>query len=357
MKLKSCSLLGLVLASWFLAGAAIVSPAPAASTPLVTSEVPVWGRLGPYEVAVVRDTWKDARRQREVPVKIYYPAQGAGPFPVIIFSHGLGGSREGYEYLGRQWASHGYVSVHLQHLGSDRAVWENSWSKLLALRQAAHNLQNSLNRPLDVSFALDQLEKLNQSEGPFQGHLDLSRVGAAGHSLGAYTTMAVAGQVFGRPGGRDISLADPRIKAAIPMSTPVPRKKGNLTRAYDHITIPCLHMTGTRDDSPIGETRAAERRFPFDYTNGSAQYLVTFRYGDHMIFSDHQRLLSRGHQDARFHDLIRLGTTAFWDAYLKGEAAARSWLSNGGLAGALGADATLEMKLPGRTGAAGFRSQ
>jgi predicted dienelactone hydrolase len=357
MKLRSCILLVLFLAGWFLAGAGFVFPVPADSASLAASEVPVWGRPGPYGVAVSRYTWKDDRRDREVPVKIYYPAQDAGPFPVIIFSHGLGGSREGYEYLGRQWASHGYVSVHLQHPGSDRAVWENSWSKLLALWQAAHNLQNSLNRPLDVSFALDQLEKLNQSESPLQGRLDLSRVGAAGHSFGAYTTMAIAGQVYGRPGGREISLADPRIKAAIPMSTPVPRKKDNPTQAYAKITIPCLHMTGTRDDSPIGETRAGERRVPFDYTDGSDQYLVTFQDGDHMIFSDHKRLLSRGDQDARFHDLIRLSTTVFWDAYLKGEAAARSWLANGGLAGALGAYATLEMKLPGRTGPAGSRGQ
>jgi predicted dienelactone hydrolase len=352
MKLRSCYFLIIILACWFLAGAALVSPAPTQPTPLATPEVLVWERPGPYNVAVVRYTWKDAKRQREVPVKIYYPAQGPGPFPVIIFSHGLGGSREGYAYLGRHWANHGFVSVHLQHLGSDRAVWENSWCKLLALRQAAHNLQNSLNRPLDVSFAIDQMDKLNQSKGPFQGRLDLSRVGAAGHSFGAYTTMAVAGQVFGRPGGREISLADPRIKAAIPMSTPVPRKKGNLTQAYGKIAIPCLHMTGTRDDSPIGETRAAERRMPFDYSNGSDQYLVTFQNGDHMIFSDHKRLLSRGDQDARFHDLIRLSTTAFWDTYLKGEAAARNWLSRGGLATALGPDATLEMKLPRRTGSA-----
>ena len=38
---------------------------------------------------------------------------------MIVFSHGLGGTRDGYEYLGRHWASYGYVSVHLQHKGSD----------------------------------------------------------------------------------------------------------------------------------------------------------------------------------------------------------------------------------------------
>ena len=171
--------------------------------------MPVWGRPGPHEVAVLLADWQDSRRQRQVPAKIYYPADGAGPFPVIIFSHGLGGSREGYQYLGRHWASHGYVSVHLQHIGSDQAVWKNSWNKLLSLRQAAANLQNAVNRPLDVSFAIDQLEILNRSEGPLKGRLDLDRVGVAGHSFGAYTTLAVAGEIFGRPGGREISLADP----------------------------------------------------------------------------------------------------------------------------------------------------
>jgi predicted dienelactone hydrolase len=344
MKIRHYSFIFLLLVYWFLAAAGLVFSAPADAAVPSSSEIPVWGRPGPYEVAVLRFTWTDVKRRREVPVKIYYPAQGPGPFPVIIFSHGLGGSREGYQYLGRQWASHGYVSVHLQHVGSDQAVWEKSWSKLLALRQAAHNLQNSLNRPLDVSFAIDQLEQLNLEPGPLKGRLDLSRVGAAGHSFGAYTTMAVAGQVFGRPGGREISFADPRIKAAIPMSTPVPRKRGNLTQAYAKIAIPCLHMTGTKDDSPIGETRAAERRLPFDYSHGPDQYLITFQGGDHMIFSGRPRFFGGGTQDARFQALISLSTTAFWDAYLKGDPAARAFLTGGGLTRALDGNASLEMK-------------
>jgi hypothetical protein len=49
-------------------------------------------------------------------------------------------------------------------------------------------------------------------------------------------------------------------------------------------------------------------------------------------------------KDPHFRDLILQGTTAFWDAYLKGDAAAKSWLSRGGYAGALGADGKLEMK-------------
>ena len=54
-----------------------------------------------------------------MPVKIYYPVDLSEPAPAVIVSHGLGGSREGYAYLGRHLASHGYVVVHVTHLGSD----------------------------------------------------------------------------------------------------------------------------------------------------------------------------------------------------------------------------------------------
>src|SRR5437879_4469297 len=77
-------------------------------------------------VEVLKLDWHDAKRNRAVPAKIYFPKEGAGALPVVIFSHGLGGSRDGYEYLGRHWAGCGYVSVHLQHIGSDSAVWRDA---------------------------------------------------------------------------------------------------------------------------------------------------------------------------------------------------------------------------------------
>src|SRR5439155_6559666 len=119
------------------------------------------GQADPDEIETIKLDWKDAKRDRDVPVLIYAPRSGAGPFPVIVFSHGLGGSRDGYAYLGRHWASHGYVSVHLQHLGSDNAVWEGAQPSeiMQRLRDSAMNLENAANRPKDVSFAIDELEK------------------------------------------------------------------------------------------------------------------------------------------------------------------------------------------------------
>src|SRR5437762_9936135 len=104
--------------------AALPEPSPANDTNASVSSYKK--STGPHAVEVLRYDWLDKKRQRKEPVKIYFPKTADGPFPIIIFSHGLGGSREGYEYLGRYWASHGYVSVHVQHLGSDNAVWQKS---------------------------------------------------------------------------------------------------------------------------------------------------------------------------------------------------------------------------------------
>ncbi|HEY0553536.1 MAG TPA: hypothetical protein VGG20_04675 [Thermoanaerobaculia bacterium] len=302
--------------------------------------------LGPYLVVSELLSWQDTARDRPVPVKIYSPATGKGPFPVIVFSHGLGGSREGYEYLGRQWASQGYVAVHVEHLGSDTAAFKKGGRILKELREAAADPANALARPLDVRFVLDQLEKVNRGGSPLAHRLDLDRIGMAGHSFGAWTTLAVAGQAIGRLG----SSADPRIKAAIAMSAPAPRRRESLDRAYAGIHIPILHMTGTRDDSPLGETSAAERRLAYDHIQGADQYLVTFQGGDHMIFSG--RLLGdRGdrEKDPLFHSLILQSTTAFWDAYLKGDTAAKAWLAQGGYAAVLGVDGKLEEKISSPT--------
>jgi predicted dienelactone hydrolase len=70
-------------------------------------------RQGPFPVSILREIWFDEPRLRKVPVKIHFPSTGEGLFPVVFFSHGLGGSREGYAYLGRHWASHGIVKTGL----------------------------------------------------------------------------------------------------------------------------------------------------------------------------------------------------------------------------------------------------
>ena len=154
--------------------------------------------------------WLDVRRGRAVPVRLYLPvaASTLKPMPFIVFSHGIGGSRNGYSYLGRFWAGQGYASLHLQHVGSDRALWSGNPFVVVGRLQAAAQDSEATARVQDLSFALDQV-----LAGEFAARLDAGRVVAAGHSYGANTTlMAVGAQV--QRGGRLIDLRDPRIKAA-----------------------------------------------------------------------------------------------------------------------------------------------
>ena len=113
-------------------------------------------------------------------------------------------------------------------------------------------------------------------------------------------------------------------------------------------------MTGTLDDSPIGETKAADRRLPFDHIHLADQYLVTFVGGDHMIFSGRPRRTENlvlpgwqgsGEKDPLFQELIRAVTTAFWNAYLRDDAKAKEWLTGGGCATMLGENAKFEKKV------------
>ena len=62
--------------------------------------------------------------QRKVPLKIYLP-KSTSKVPVILFSHGLGGSKDNNPYLGKHWAGRGYVVVFMQHDGSDENVWRD----------------------------------------------------------------------------------------------------------------------------------------------------------------------------------------------------------------------------------------
>ncbi len=82
-------------------------------------------------VTIVREEWRDSARDRTVPVKLYIPA-GAGPFPVVIHSHGLGGSREGSTVILNAVSRAGFLVVALQHAGSDTGILDEGLTALAA---------------------------------------------------------------------------------------------------------------------------------------------------------------------------------------------------------------------------------
>ncbi len=266
----------------------------------------------------------DAARDRKVPLKIYRVSSET-PQPVILFSHGLGGSRDGNPYLGKHWASAGFVCVFIQHPGSDRDVWQSAAirERMAALKRAA-SVVSSRDRCADVSFVIDQLERWNREEGhPLEGKLDLDRIGMSGHSFGAVTTMAVAGRRF----PFRISFAEQRIDAFVAMS-PQPGKGIPPDVAFGELDVPVLTMTGTQDDSPIDDSTTPElRREVFKSMPVGDKYELVFDGGHHFTFSDSDGLRAR-RRDPDHHPAIQQISLKFWQAYLKKDLAAKAWLQS-----------------------------
>jgi predicted dienelactone hydrolase len=286
----------------------------------------VYDPLKVAEAAVESKTFEvnDVARSRTIPVRVYLPADKK-PVPVVLFSHGLGGSRDNNPYLGEHWAKRGYVVVFMQHIGSDESVWKDAAAleRMTAMRQAA-SAKNYIDRTQDVPAVLDALAKWNAEKGhPLHGRMDLEKVGMSGHSFGAQTTQVMAGQSAGR-----ISLRDPRVDAAVMMS-PSPPARGDAAAAFATVKIPCLLMTGTLDDSPIGNTTPADRLKVFPHLKEAPAWQVVFDKATHMDFG--QRDLRGGKiKDSRYHRAILALTTAFWDAELNDKPEALKWLNDGG---------------------------
>jgi predicted dienelactone hydrolase len=287
-------------------------------SPSSSSELATLAQPGPYRVAEYDMEWFDARRNRAVPVHIYAPI-GAATSPVIIFSHGLGNSRMGYRYLGEHWASHGYLSVHPEHLGANTEVMRHGlWHHY----RAGFDRRNWRTVPEDIRFVIDQLQDDAALPAELRGHVDRSRIGVSGHSLGAYTALAVGGLRVLFPDGSVVNFRDPRVRAAIPISM----SENFLPASYREISIPMLHITGTHDSSYFYGTLPRKRRRPFNSIPRSDQYLVVIRGANHSTFSDDERPGRRAP-----HDVIRASTLLFWKAYLEDDQAALRQLREGGL--------------------------
>ncbi len=289
---------------------------------------------GPHNVLLKKGEFTDpARDDRIVPYKIYYPDMSANEkAPVIIWSHGFGGNRDGAAFLSRYVASYGYMLVHLTHIGTDSSLWENKkehpWD---VLRRTKVSREITLHRFKDVPFALDQLEhwvKTDQELGPL---LDLAQIGMSGHSFGAMTTQAMAGQLIPDETETLIRMKEDRFKAGIAYS-PVPI--AHLTDAppadlYGPIDIPLLHMTGTDDASPIEGFSYEHRLVVAEHAAHPEQYVLIKKDGDHMVYNGTKGKLTANPNRERHEDIVKVLSLAFWESKLCGDAAVQDWLRSG----------------------------
>jgi dienelactone hydrolase len=275
---------------------------------------------------VADETWRDGARERDLPVRLRWPTQ-AGPWPVVLHSHGLGGSREGGDAFGKAWAAAGFVVVHLQHPGSDAAVLRGN------LRAAA-TAEQLLARVADVGFAIDEIQRrLSQAQGRW-AQVAADRIGLAGHSFGAQTVQATAGQRYPVPA----TLAEPRLKAFVALSPSSNRLRLAVQAQFGAIARPFLGITGTHDGDPFGAYATGEPRAAvFEGLPPGNKALLWLDEADHMTFAGNgerpirgQGLFARAGQAAarepRHHALVARVTTLWWQAHLHNDDTARAAL-------------------------------
>lgn len=283
--------------------------------------------------------WTDPARRRALPLRLRLPP-GDAAVPLVLFSHGLGGDLDAGTSWAQAWARAGIATLHLQHPGSDSNVARQGARALVA----AADGEQLRARTADVAFVLDELARRQARGDTLLRGLRADALGLAGHSFGAHTTLAVAGQRLG-PGGRS-SLADRRPRAFAAFS-PSPGQRNDPGDAFAAVTRPVLCLTGSGDTDPLGltafnagEDRSADgrwRRAVFDALPAGDKAELWLDGADHASFAGtdpgggrwraRRRDAAAREQAPRHRALIEATSTLWWRAQLLDDAAARAALA------------------------------
>ena len=184
-----------------------------------------------------------------------------GKFPLIVFSHGNGGSRLQNTFWCDFLASHGYVIASANHTGNASMTILNG---KVILYDNKGRTNSAADRPKDMSFLLNQMTLWHGgADSRFAGKLDLSATCASGMSFGAMTAVRVAD-------------TDPRFKSVIAMSGAPP--------THTNLTVPTLWMLGT-EDTTIGTYGNALIRSHHGKHVGPS-FLLEIKNGGHYSFTD-----------------------------------------------------------------------
>lgn len=143
---------------------------------------------GPVSFTKTSLMLRDQQRERTFPVDLYLPQRSTPRrTPVVVISHGLGSDRTTFEYLATHLATHGFAVAVPEHPGSNA---DQIQALLNGLASNVTPPQELIDRPLDIQFLLDELER------SYADQLNVEQVGIIGQSYGGYTSLVLAGAEF-----------------------------------------------------------------------------------------------------------------------------------------------------------------
>jgi predicted dienelactone hydrolase len=292
-------------------------------------------------------TFDSKRNDRPVPIKVVFPKDG-GSFPLVVISHGAGGSFDSHIYQAEHLASHGYVVLCVEHIDSNNISMKYFMSRAgggKSFREALHHItKNSvavLERPKDISFAIDTAIVLNKSNRELAGKINSRKIAVMGHSFGAYTTLAIMGaqpivdhlephQENGRKGLAG-DLSDQRVTFGLAMSPQGPGSTFFSKESYKNIKKPLICFSGSKDEQKNSEgnyTPAETRREVFKLLPTGQKYFLWLANADHVSFSDNKHmwvLPSPSRRDVQ--RITKAIMTISCDHFLKNRAEARQAFS------------------------------
>jgi len=287
-----------------------------------------WIRQGPHEVRVNDETaLYDVIQDREVSLRVTWPS-GAGPYPVVVFSHGAFCYPQQYGNVTDFWVSHGYVVIFPNHLDSPNGpkMGPRALSKMLTARSQ------------DMSFVLDSFDQLEQQIPELRGSIDRDRAAAAGHSFGGMIAMIKSGlKMQDQRSGELLGMADDRFQALVVMSgvgqmeptAAIPAIPMMTTDAFSGLTGPLIASGGSLDEGNVGSGVTYPWQWRMSaYTEAPAddKYYLALDNADHYLGGLICRSNKGGEADPLAVEVVRSAQTAFLDAYVKGDQRALGWL-------------------------------
>ncbi|MEE2002945.1 hypothetical protein QWY20_15920 [Alkalimonas sp. MEB108] len=253
--------------------------------------------------------------------------EATGHYPVLLFSHGNWSHQLEYDALITHWAQQGYIVLSMDHrdcCGMARGIVAAlRFGNVRLIEQRVQHLALLLNQPAPWLSLLPAGVKAN-----------LDQVAVTGHSFGAYSAQLFQGATFYDPAIKaqrpvDVQLSNPAaIRAVVAISPPGPMFDEITENSWDNLQGPVLVTTGSWDVEP--------RFFP-DYRlhlMSHQKALPGSQYGLVLAGADHYfgRLIGRTGREEQAQQvqfqLLLLASTAFLDAYLKGDPKAQQFLQS-----------------------------
>lgn len=359
-----CSVLAL---SFALAGSKVTGMQPVALEPTSASPQAATNAAepgahyklepGPFATGEAVLSIHDDDRNKDVEVRVRYPKNAPSAVPLVLFSHGMGGSNNAFTDLTTHWASHGYVVILPTHDDSIKLRKEKGEdvSTFLTNPNKYAMSVDPPGRVADLSLILNKLADIERQvpamkTGDGGSLIDIDHIGVAGHSAGALTTQLAIGVKARtkRHPLRALSEPEKRFDCAIVISG-----QGTTTRmfakdSWSELSKPMFVIAGSEDTTRVGNETPASRREPFELAKPGDKYLLFIEGATHSSYQGKQNLGLLGEKPSTDISVIAAatsdGTLAFLDAYLKQDDAAKRYLQSDDLKAISGAKANLDRK-------------